>query len=116
MAIKKISSYYQLSIDKKERLMYSTIVFVFERKTLIQSGHQKLMFIIKPLPFVTTFIEELNQGIKEYNPDQRLSRTQKAWIGFCIMAILMTNTVCWAKFERASIGKYSLAAISGIVG
>jgi hypothetical protein len=26
----------------------------------------------------------------------------------------MTNTVCWKKFERASIGKYSLAAISWI--
>ena len=24
----------------------------------------------------------------------------------------MTNTVCWAKFERASIGKYSVAALS----
>lgn len=28
------------------------------------------------------------------------------------MGILMTNTVCWAKFERGSLGQYSLAALS----
>ena len=28
------------------------------------------------------------------------------------MAILITNTVCWAKFERASLGRYSLVALS----
>jgi DDE superfamily endonuclease len=70
------------------------------------------MFITKPLPFVTSFIDELNRGIKEYNPDKSLTLTQKGWLGFCIMAIFMTNTVCWAKFECASIGRYSLAAIS----
>ena len=36
------------------------------------------MFITKPLPFVTSFINELNQGIKEYNPDKSLTRTQNA--------------------------------------
>ena len=72
------------------------------------------MFIIESLPFVTSFIAELNQAIKEYNPDKSLTCTQKGWLGLCIMAIIMTNTVCWKKFERASIGKYSLAAISWI--
>jgi len=28
------------------------------------------------------------------------------------MAILVTNSVCWARFERASLGNYSLAALS----
>jgi len=70
------------------------------------------MFITKPLPFVTSFIDELDRGIKEYNPEKSLTLTQKSWLGFCIMAIFMTNTVCWAKFERASIGRYSLPAIS----
>lgn len=72
------------------------------------------MFIIEPLAFVTSFIDELNRAINEYNPDKSLTRIQKGWLGFCIMAILMTNTVCWKKFERASIGKYSLAAISWV--
>jgi hypothetical protein len=29
----------------------------------------RLMFIIEPLPFVTAFIDELNKGIKEYEPN-----------------------------------------------
>jgi hypothetical protein len=74
----------------------------------------RLMFIIEPLPFVTAFIDELNKGIKEYQPNEHLSRTQKAWLDFCIMAVLITNTVCWAKFEQASLGRYSRAALSWI--
>ena len=33
-------------------------------------------------------------------------------VSFCILAILVTDSVCWAKFERASLGRYSLAALS----
>ena len=70
------------------------------------------MLIEKPLPFVTTFIEALNDAIKIHQPGSELSRTQKYWLSFCVMAILITNSVCWARFERASIGKYSMAALS----
>ena len=70
------------------------------------------MFIIAPLPFVTTFIDELNKAIKKYKPNACLLRTQKAWLEFCIMAIFITNSVCWAKFQHASLSKYSLAGLS----
>ena len=71
-----------------------------------------LMFIVKPLPFVTAFIDALNEAIAEYQPGGKLSGIQKAWLSCCILAILVTNSVCWAKFERASLGAYSLAALS----
>ncbi len=71
-----------------------------------------LMFIVKPLPFVTTFVEGVNEAIEAHTPGLGLSRIQRAWLSFCIMAVLVTNSVCWAKFERASIGTYSLAALS----
>jgi hypothetical protein len=70
------------------------------------------MFIVKPLPFVTTFIEALDETLEEAKPGWGLSRIQKAWLSFCILAILVTNSVCWAKFARASLGSYSLAALS----
>ena len=73
---------------------------------------ENYMLIEKPLPFVTTFIEALNDAIKIHQPGSELSRTQKYWLSFCVMAILITNSVCWARFERASIGKYSMAALS----
>ena len=71
-----------------------------------------LMFIVKPLPFVTTFVEGINQAMEAHTPGGGLSRIQRAWLSFCILAVLVTNSVCWAKFERASIGTYSLAALS----
>ena len=70
------------------------------------------MFIVKPLPFVTTFIDALNEALKESLPGRGLSTCQKGWLSFCILAILVTNSVCWARFERASLGRYSLAALS----
>jgi len=65
-----------------------------------------------PLPFVNSYIEILNHTIKEHKPDFGLSVIQRAWLAFCIMGILVTNSVCWAKFNRSSTGGYSSAALS----
>ncbi len=70
------------------------------------------MFISEPLPFVKSFIEEIDQALKDNDPTQKMTRIQKTWLAFCIMAIYLTRTVCWAKYERASLGKRSMAAIS----
>jgi hypothetical protein len=71
-----------------------------------------LVFIVKPLPFVTTFVDAIHAAIETRTPGFGLSRIQRGWLSFCIMAVFVTNSVCWAKFERASIGSYSLAALS----
>ena len=34
----------------------------------------------------------------------KLTALQKAWLGFCLTGILLTHSVCWAKFEHASLG------------
>jgi hypothetical protein len=70
------------------------------------------MFISAPLPFVRSYIEEIDEAIKHYDEKARLTRIQKSWLAFCIMAIFITRTVCWAKFERACLGKKTAAAIS----
>ena len=70
------------------------------------------MFISEPLPFVKSYIDELSRAIKQYDSNLRLTRIQESWLAFCIMAIFITRTVCWAKFERACLGKRSMAAIS----
>jgi DDE superfamily endonuclease len=41
-----------------------------------------------------------------------MSAMQRTWLAFCVTAILVTNSICWARFERASLGTYSLAALS----
>lgn len=71
------------------------------------------MLISEPLPFVKEFIGALNAVLKEHAQGMRgLSLAQRSWLGFCVMAILVTNSVCWARFERAGMGRYSLAALS----
>ncbi len=70
------------------------------------------MFISEPLAFVERYIDNICLAIQQYDSTKCLSRIQKSWLAFCIMAIFMTRTVCQAKFERASLGKRSMAAIS----
>src|SRR5438034_4827874 len=41
-----------------------------------------------------------------------MSTIQRAWLAFCVTAVLVTNAICWARVERASLGSYSLAALS----
>jgi DDE superfamily endonuclease len=70
------------------------------------------MFITTPLPFVTACVDELHEALGKYQPGAGLSRLQRFWLSCCLMGLLISNTVCWAKFERASLGHYSLAAFS----
>jgi hypothetical protein len=70
------------------------------------------MLIGKPAPFVRAFVEAIDEAIREHSPGQGLSALQRAWLAFCLTAILVTNSICWARFERASLGTYSLAALS----
>lgn len=70
------------------------------------------MLIAEPLCFIKNYLRKINSAIEVHCPGSRLSRIQQHWLAFCIMAIIVTNSVCWARFERASIGKYSLAALS----
>lgn len=71
------------------------------------------MLIGPPLTFITEYINSINDCLAKHNPNaQGLSKTQKYWLSFCVAAILVTNTVCWAKFSRANLGGYSLAGLS----
>jgi len=70
------------------------------------------MLLNKPLPFVERFVDELDTGLRAHEPTKGLSSTQRKWLGFCLMGILLTNSLCWARFERASLGKYKQSALS----
>src|SRR5262245_24124055 len=70
------------------------------------------MVIGKPAPFVSAFVEAIDDALREQHPNRTMSATQRAWLAFCVTAVLITNSMCWARFERASLGTYSLAALS----
>jgi hypothetical protein len=70
------------------------------------------MIIGKPAPFVSAFIEAVDSAIRTQQPHHAMSVTQRAWLAFCVTAVLVTNSICWARFERASLGTYAMAALS----
>lgn len=72
-------------------------------------GH---MLIGEPLPFIKNYIEKLNEAIKAHFPEKELSRIQRYWLSFCITAIIVTNSVCWSRFQKAGIGQYGIGALS----
>jgi hypothetical protein len=69
------------------------------------------MYIDESAPFIKAYVEELDAALRQIEPHAGLSRLQKKWLAFCLLAIVVTNSVCWARFERASLGQYSVAAL-----
>jgi hypothetical protein len=70
------------------------------------------MFAHSPLPFVEHYVEALETELKQLCPQRHLSRTQKRWLKYCLMGILLTNQVCWSTFERAGLGGYPARGVS----
>jgi DDE superfamily endonuclease len=70
------------------------------------------MIIGKPAPFVRAFVDVIDETIRAQSPSHGMSAMQRTWLAFCVTAVLVTNSICWARFERASLGTYSLAALS----
>ena len=70
------------------------------------------MVLGKPAPFVSAFVNAVDEAIRAYSPSHGMSTIQRAWLAFCVTAILVPTSICWARFERASLGSYSLAALS----
>jgi hypothetical protein len=64
------------------------------------------------LPFITSYVCALTQELKRQSPTHRLSNTQQSWMGFCLTAMLLTNSLCWAAFERMGLGTYRIGALS----
>jgi hypothetical protein len=70
------------------------------------------MILGKPAPFVSAFVDAVDEVIREHNAGRGMSAIQRTWLAFCVTAVLVTNSICWARFARASLGTYSLAALS----
>jgi len=62
--------------------------------------------------FINTFVTDLDIVLGQLKSNAKLGKLQKYWLGFCLTGILLTNSVNWAKFERASLGGYRVAALS----
>ena len=64
------------------------------------------------LPFVDNYVNQLNHKTKHYPKAKLLTPGQQAWLSFCLMGIIVTESVCWQKFVRAGLQRYSEALLS----
>lgn len=70
------------------------------------------MRIDTPAPFVSAVVDALDETIRQHSPSHGMSTMQRAWLAFCVTAVLVTTSVGWARFARASLGTSALAALS----
>jgi Transposase DDE domain len=64
------------------------------------------------LPFIRDYVSAINTAIKQQDPEKSLTRIQSCWLSFVILGLLVTNSLCWKRFEKFSIGRYSTAGLS----
>ena len=70
------------------------------------------MIIGSSLPFINEYIDAVNETIKQLHPDKNLSKLQRYWLSFIILGLIVTNSLCWARYERFSIGRLTIGQIS----
>ena len=64
------------------------------------------------LPFAISYVRELSEELRRGNQFDALSNTQQNWLGYCLTGLLLTNSLCWAAFERMGMGRYRIGALS----
>ena len=52
------------------------------------------MVIAQPAPFVSACIDAVDQAIREQSPHDGMSAMPRAWLAFCVTAVLVTNSIC----------------------
>ena len=62
-------------------------------------------------PFIQDYITSLNEILKSHSQGQELSMLQSMWLQFVILGMLVTNSLCWSKFERFGLQEYGKSAL-----
>lgn len=70
------------------------------------------MLISDELPFIRDYVSAINDALKKVDPEKALSKLQGYWLSFVILGLLVTNSLCWQRFEKFGVGKQSTAALS----
>lgn len=70
------------------------------------------MFFQETAPFIKNFIEEVNASLAEMDQNYALTRLQRSFLCVCLMGILLTNSICWSKIMRTSLGLSQIGALS----
>lgn len=63
-----------------------------------------------PLPHMIEYVDALNKTLREEG-HKPLSRIQGSFLCFVLMGMLLTQSLCWVRLERASGGRYQDGAL-----
>nr|WP_218780268.1 transposase [Crenothrix polyspora] len=66
----------------------------------------------EPAQFIKVYVTDLDAVLGKLKSNAKLTEIQSNWLGLCLTGILLTNSLCWAKFQRACLGAYKIAALS----
>lgn len=69
------------------------------------------MIINDGLPFIKSYVNALNQSLKVHSSGREMSALQCYWLSFVILGLLVTNSLCWSRFERFGVNEYKASAI-----
>lgn len=70
------------------------------------------MLLGESLPFIRNYVAAVNEAIKGRGASNQLTRLQCYWLSFVILGLLVTNSLCWARYERFSLGRFTIEQIS----
>ena len=70
--------------------------------------------LFNTLYFISTYVQSLSEQLKLINEGAGLSKTQICWLGFVLSGIIVSNTICWAIFQRISNKKHKSANLIGM--
>ena len=74
------------------------------------------MLFSAPLPFIEEYVNFIDNQLSIIDKGLCLSNIQRRWLSVCLMGIFSTNTICWSRFQRASLGTYQDGALSWMFG
>ncbi len=64
-----------------------------------------------PLPHIREYVSDLNAALREQG-HKPLTRIQSEFLMFVLLGMLITQSLCWARLERVSGGRYQDGALS----
>jgi len=75
------------------------------------------MLLERPLPFIENYLECIKMHKSRIDEkESQLCAIQKTKtvvrLSFCLSGVLLTNSICWKRFERISLGKFRFSALS----
>ena len=65
-----------------------------------------LNVLIRPIPFVSSFVDALNHSLEQCQSSAQLTRCQRVWLVAVLMGIVVTQSLNWAAFERRSLNQH----------